>query len=105
MVCKLFCLVSLLLLGLFAAGATKPKFSFNVRNFGATGNGTIEDTAAIQKALDTCAVSGGGEVAVPAGKYLIGSIQMGDRTILRLEKDSVLMGSPDLADYPIMDIR
>jgi len=52
---KLFCSVLLFLLGLFAAGATRPKFSFNVRNFGATGNGTTKDTAAFQKALDTCA--------------------------------------------------
>jgi polygalacturonase len=96
----------LIMLGLFAYGAQKPKLaSFNVRSFGATGDGVAKDTAAFQKALDTCAVSGGGEVVVPAGKYLIGSIQIGNRTILRLEKDSVLMGSPDLADYPIMDIR
>jgi polygalacturonase len=105
MIRRLFFLFLFLLLGLFSAGATKPKLSFNVRNFGATGNGTTKDTAAFQKALDTCAVSGGGEVVVPAGKYLIGSIQMGNRTILRLKKDSVLMGSPDLADYPIMEIR
>jgi polygalacturonase len=105
MVRKLLFWALLLLLELFAGAATKPKPTFSVRNFGATGNGTAKDTAAFQKALDTCAVSGGGEVLVPAGKYLIGSIQMGNRTILRLEKDSVLMGSPDLADYPIMDIR
>ena len=105
MIRKISFLVLFPLLGLFSAGATKPKLSFNVRAFGATGNGTTKDTAAFQKALDTCAVSGGGEVVVNAGKYLIGSIQMGNRTILRLEKDSVLMGSPDLADYPIMDVR
>ena len=105
MIRKLFFLVLFSLLGLFSTGATKPNLSFNVRDFGATGNGTTKDTSAFQKALDTCAVSGGGEVVVPSGKYLIGSIQMGNRTILRLEKDAVLMGSPDLADYPIMDIR
>ncbi|MBN1568071.1 MAG: right-handed parallel beta-helix repeat-containing protein [Acidobacteria bacterium] len=92
-------------IGLFVAGAAKPKSSFDVRDFGAAGNGTEKDTSAFQKALDACAVSGGGEVVVPAGKYLIGSIQMGNRTILRLEKNSILTGSPDLADYPIMDIR
>ncbi len=105
MICKSFCLLFVPLFGLSVAGATKPKASFNVRNFGAMGNGTTKDTAAFQKALDTCAVSGGGEVVVPPGKYLIGSIQIGNRTILRLEKDSVLMGSPDLAEYPITDIR
>ena len=58
--------------------------TFNVRDFGATGDGVTKDTAAFQKALDICAVSVGGEVLVPAGKYLIGSVQLGHDTILRL---------------------
>lgn len=79
--------------------------SYNVREFGAVGDGRANDTSAIQKALDTCAVSGGGEVVVPAGRYLIGSIQIGTRTLLRLEKDSVLSGSPDMSAYPLVDVR
>jgi polygalacturonase len=105
MIRRLVFLIPLLPLALLAGGPVKPKATFNVRTFGATGSGTTKDTAAFQKALDICAVSGGGEVIVPAGKYLIGSIQIGNRTILRLEKDSVLMGSPDLDDYSVMDIR
>ena len=93
---------------LLAPGAfskEQPRATFNVRDFGATGNGTNKDTVTFQKALDTCAVNGGGEVLVPAGKYLIGSVPMGNRTFLRLEKDSVITGSSDLADYPMLDIR
>src|SRR5207302_7918765 len=78
-----------------APAASAPRY--NVRDFGATGDRTSKDTKAFQKALDTCAVNGGGEVLVPAGKYLIGSIQIGNRTTLRLEKDSVLAGTPDIA--------
>jgi polygalacturonase len=78
---------------------------FSVRDFGAKGDGTTKDTAAFQRALDTCAVSGGGEVIVPAGSYLIGSIQLGYHTTLRLEKGSTLSGSPDIADYPMIDVR
>jgi polygalacturonase len=81
------------------------KTVFNVRDFGALGDGTNKDTVAFQKALDACAVSGGGEVLVPAGKYLIGSVQLGTRTVLRLAQDSVIAGSPDATDYPMMDIR
>src|SRR5256885_194302 len=33
------------------------------------------------------------------------SIQLGQRTTLRLEKDSILAGSPDIADYPMVDVR
>jgi len=87
-----------------APATTAPK-SYNVRDFGATGDGATKDTAAFQKALDACAVNGGGEVLVPAGTYLIGSVQMGNQTILRLAKDSVIHGSGDLEDYPMMDIR
>src|SRR3954469_11781706 len=92
-------------LPLLAFSTSMVAASFNVRDFGATGDGTTKDTRAFQKALDTCAVNGGGEVLVPAGKYLIGSIQIGNRTILRLEKDSVLAGTPAIADYPLVDVR
>src|SRR5690242_13039622 len=44
------------------------KGKYNVRDYGATGDGTTKDTVAFQKALDICAVSGGGDVIVPAGK-------------------------------------
>jgi len=61
------------------------KSPYNVRDFGALADGLNKDTRALQRALDTCAVSGGGEVIVPAGRYLIGSVQMGARCTLRLE--------------------
>jgi len=85
--------------------ADEPRATFNVRDFGAVGDGTNKDTVGFQKALDTCAVGGGGEVIVPAGNYLIGSVQLGYGTILRLETNSVIIGSGDANDYPTMDIR
>ncbi len=88
-----------------AKSAVAPTRTFNVRDFGAKGDGTTKDTQAFQTALDTCAVSGGGEVLVPAGNYLIGSIQLGHDTTLALQKESVLTGSGDAADYPTIDVR
>ena len=79
--------------------------ALNVRTFGAVGDGTTKDTAAFQKAPDICAVAKGGEVVVPAGDYLIGSIELKFYTTLRLEKDAHLIGSPDLDDYPVMKVR
>ncbi len=79
--------------------------TFNVRDFGAQGDGVTADTVAFQKTLDRCAVSGGGRVIVPEGRYLIGSIQMGYQTILKLEPNSVIVGSSDPNDYPMIDIR
>jgi polygalacturonase len=77
----------------------------NVRAFGATGDGATKDTAAFQKAINVCAAANGGEVVVPAGNYLIGSIELKSYTTLRLEKGARLLGSPDLDDYPVMKVR
>lgn len=78
---------------------------FNVRDFGAKADGKTKDTAALQKALDACAAAGGGEVLVPAGNYLTGSLAIGSRTTVRLAEGSTLTGSPDVADYPIVTAR
>jgi polygalacturonase len=77
----------------------------NIRDFGAKGDGATKDTAAFQAALDLCATNGGGTVTVPPGVYLIGSIVIGPNTTLRLEARANLMGSQDLADYPLVRIR
>ncbi|MHB9035756.1 MAG: glycosyl hydrolase family 28-related protein [Armatimonadota bacterium] len=45
--------------------------TLNVRDAGALGNGTTDDTAAFQAALDTVKSVGGGIVYVPAGNYMI----------------------------------
>jgi polygalacturonase len=83
----------------------KPKISLNVRDFGATGDGMTKDTVAIQQGLDRCAVLGGGEIFVPAGNYLTGALALRSNTILRLEKDASILGSPDFADYPVTQVR
>ena len=83
-------------------GAAARAADFNVRDFGATGDGSTKDTAAVQRALDRCAGTGG-RVVVPPGTYLVGSIYLGDRTELHLEEGATLLGSPDLADYNAPD--
>jgi Ca2+-binding RTX toxin-like protein len=44
---------------------------FNVRDYGATGDGHTSDTAAIQAAIDAAAKAGGGEVYIPAGTWML----------------------------------
>jgi polygalacturonase len=77
----------------------------NVRTTGALADGKSEDTAAFQKAIDECAAAGGGEVVVPPGDYLIGSIELKSNTTLNLQSGANLLGSPDLDDYPIVQSR
>ena len=79
--------------------------TFSVRDFGAAADGTTKDTAALQQAIDRCWALGGREVLVPAGKYLTGALQLRSNTALRFEKDATLLGSPDRADYPVMQVR
>ncbi len=81
------------------------KMTLNVRDFGAAGDGSSKDTAALQQALDRCAALGGGVVQVPAGRYLTGSIALRTGTELRLEKGATLQGSPDPADYAVTQVR
>jgi len=85
--------------------ALTTKVSLNVRDFGATGDGHTKDTAAIQQAIDRCSVLGGGEVVFPSGNYLTGAICIASNTTLQLDKDAVIMGSPDFADYKITQVR
>lgn len=87
------------------AAAPEPGAIFNVRDFGAQGDGRTKDTVALQKALDACARAGGGTVVVPPGIYLTGSIVLGPRTTLKLEARAGLMGSSDIGDYPIVRVR
>ncbi len=84
---------------------SKPAVHLNVRDFGALGDGKTKDTAAIQQALDRCSVLGGGEVLVPAGEYLTGAIVLRSNTLLRIEEGASLLGSPDMADYPLTQVR
>ena len=59
-----------------AESAPKSKPVYDVRAFGAKGDGTSLDTAAIQRAIDAAAASGGGIVRFPAGNYLSYSIHL-----------------------------
>lgn len=46
---------------------------FNVKDFGAVGDGVANDTAAIQATINACNAAGGGIVLLPAGTYLVTS--------------------------------
>ncbi len=72
----------------------------DVHAFGAKGDGTTKDTAAIQRAIDACAQQGGGTVRVIAGTYLSAPITLKSGITFQLDKGATLLGSPDHGDYP-----
>lgn len=74
----------------------------DVRRHGAIGDGRTLNTKAIQAAIDACAAEGGGMIVVPAGVFLSGSIVLKPGVGLELQKNAVLKGSPNLADYPLV---
>lgn len=70
-----------------APAATWPQRVFNVRDFGAAGNGIADDTAAAQAALAAAGANGGGIVFFPRGRYeLRGTLNMPRFTVLRGER-------------------
>jgi len=75
---------------------------YTITDYGACGDGSTLNTAAIQRALDDCGKTGG-TVLVPPGIYLTGTLWLHSNTELHLEKGAVLLGSPDLADYNAPD--
>ncbi len=86
--------------GTAAAQNEKPEGSlFNVRVFGAHGDGTTLDTAAISKAIGAAHDAGGGTVVFPPGAYLSGTIELLSNVTLELQAGAVLEGSPNVADY------
>ncbi len=68
---------------------------FNVKDYGATGNGKTLETKAINKTIDACAKSGAGMVYFPAGVYLSGSIHLKSNITLYFDSGSVLKGAPN----------
>ena len=73
----------------------------DVKKYGATGDGTTKDTAAIQKAVDECSAGkGGGTVVLEAGTYVSAPILLKSNMTFELKKGATLLGSPDHEDYP-----
>ena len=68
--------------------------TYDVREFGARGDGTSLDTRAINRAVDSAAAGGGGTVVFPAGTYLSGSIHLKSNITIDLEPGSVILGAP-----------
>lgn len=82
-----------------------PKFPnkvFNIKQFGAVGDGLTINTEAFAKAIDACAKGGGGKILVPAGMWLTGPIHFKDNVNLYLETGSHIQFSKNYDDYPLL---
>ena len=84
-------------LGALDAATAAAREPLNAADFGAVGDGKTLNTAALQRAIDACGKEQ--EVVLPAGVYRTGALKMHSDMALRLEKDAVLLGTEDPADY------
>lgn len=93
-----FALATLLLTSTLLAQIPRqvtPLLVFNVRDFGATGKKAENATAAIQKAVETCATAGGGTVYFPAGEYSSGTLHLRSHVRLYIESGATLFSIKD----------
>jgi len=72
---------------------------WNVRQYGAVGDGLALDSQAIQKAIDSCAEAGGGTVYFPVGTFRAGTIILRSNITLHLEAGATLQQSKQMEDY------
>ena len=84
----------LLLLAVIAADG-KARKAYNVRDFGAKGDGKALDSPAIDRAIRAASEAGGGTVWIPAGTYVCGTIHLLSDIHLYLDPGCTLLASQD----------
>lgn len=66
---------------------------YNVRDFGAKGDGKTIDSPSINKAIEAAAKVGGGTVIFPAGTYASYSVRLKSNICLQLEAGAILLAA------------
>lgn len=84
----------LLLLAFIVSLAAQAAGDYDVRDFGAVGDGKTLDHGAINRAIDSCVAHGGGRVVLPAGTYLCGSIRMKSDVELHISAGATILAAP-----------
>ncbi|WP_421555987.1 glycoside hydrolase family 28 protein [Pseudomonas kitaguniensis] len=72
---------------------------FDVKTYGAKGDGNHLDTLAIQSAIDACTV--GCKVLLPKGTYKSGALYLKSNMTLEIAEGATLLGSERAEDYPL----
>jgi len=76
-----------------------PARTFDVREYGAVEGGAVKNTAAIAKAIQTCAAGGGGRVLIPSGRWFTGPIHLESHVELHLAAGAEVIFSDRFEDY------
>jgi len=85
----LYCLLAGLSASVYAQGKI-----YNVKDFGAKGDGATIDSGPINKAIETAAAAGGGTVYFPAGTYASYSIRLKSHISLYIDQGATILAAP-----------
>lgn len=103
---QLLLIITLLLIGFSTNHVFGQKVKdYLVTNYGVVGDGKTLTTEAFQKAIDATHDNGGGRVIVPAGSYLIGTIELKSNVELHLQKNARILGSTTPGHYRSLDMK
>lgn len=95
-------LVSICLVALFGTASAQ---DYVITQHGVSADSTKLNTQPIQNVIDKAHLNGGGTIVIPKGVYLTGALFFKPGTRLRLVEGSVLKGSDDINDYPLIPSR
>ncbi len=86
----------------------EPKFAdrtFNIKDYGAIGDGQTVNTQAIAKAIDACSAAGGGIVQIPPGLWLTGPIELKSNINFHTDRGALVIFSHDHSLFSMQDGR
>jgi polygalacturonase len=93
-ICRMLPLAVIFLIG----GCTSVNGIYNVRSYGATGDGKTLDTDAVNNAITAANSAGGGTVQFPAGTYRCYSIHLKSNVTLYLGQGATILAAPPRAE-------
>lgn len=76
---------------------------YDIKDFGAKGDGISINTCAIQAAVNECSKNGGGRVNICGGTYITGTFLLKSNVELYIGVDGILKASTDYADLKQVD--
>ncbi|MCD8044032.1 MAG: glycosyl hydrolase family 28 protein [Tannerellaceae bacterium] len=75
---------------------------YNIKDYGAKGDGTTDNVAAIQQAINDCSQAGGGRVIIPSGGvYMTSPFSVASFVELHVEANAKLLANPDESVYTL----
>ncbi len=89
-----FCLIYGVYLTSFALQAADSTNFYNVKDYGAKGDGITYDTKTINAAVEAASAAGGGTVFFPSGNYLTGAIHLDNNINLFIDRGAKIIAAP-----------